>query len=71
MGRPLEVVMICGIANDCNRNRNSEANFPQTYNRAGEDKIHQNWESNRKFTGAAKSLNFRVLEYEVFQVLYH
>ena len=49
---------------------NSNARFPTTYNLAGEDYIDQNQDSFRNFSGATDGYNFRVLEYEVFQVLY-
>ena len=57
------------LADNCNINTSSYANFPYCYNRA-ENKITRNQESYNIFSGAPSGYNFRVLEYEVFQVLY-
>ena len=47
----------------------SSANFPYSYNRA-ENKIANSQESYANFSGATNGYNFRVVEYEVFQVQY-
>jgi hypothetical protein len=57
------------IADGCNANRDSCANFPHTYNREG-DKIKRNQQSYTDFCGAPSGKYFRVLEYEVFRVLF-
>ena len=58
------------LADSCNSNTSSYTNFPHRYNRAGENGIINNQESYTNFAGATNGKNFRVLEYEVFQVLY-
>ena len=59
------------IADDCSSNRNSCGNFPSVYNRAGGDKLQQNQDSYRMFSGATSGHQYRVVEYEVFKVWYH
>jgi hypothetical protein len=59
-----------GIADDCNANRDSCANFPYTYNREGSSKIERRQQSTTDFCGAPSDCNFRVVEYEVFRVLF-
>jgi hypothetical protein len=58
------------IADDCNANSCSHANFPSTYNREGSSKIKNSQQSYTDFCGAPSGHNFRVLEYEVFRVLF-
>ena len=57
------------LADSCNNNSSSFANFPYSYNRA-ENKIANSQESYANFSGATNGYNFRVVEYEVFQVQY-
>ena len=57
------------LADSCNNPNSSYANFPSTYNRA-ENKISNSQESYANFSGATNGWNFRVVEYEVFQVQY-
>jgi hypothetical protein len=56
------------IADDCDAN--SLANFPSTYNRKGTNKIVNSQQSYKDFSGATANKYFRVLEYEVFRVLF-
>ena len=58
------------IADDCSSNRNSCGNFPSVYNRAGGDKLQQNQDSYRMFSGTTSGYYYRVVEYEVFKVWY-
>ena len=58
------------IADKCNTNTNSKTSFPSTYNLEGEEKFVQNEESYETFSGAKKDGNFRVVEYEVFRLIY-
>jgi hypothetical protein len=58
------------IADRCNANSNSHANFPWTYNREGSSKIERCQQSYTDFCGAPSGKYFRVLEYEVFRVLF-
>jgi hypothetical protein len=58
------------IADGCDANTNSYASFPHTYNREGSNKIVQSQQSYTDFSGAIVGYNFRVVEYEVFQVLF-
>ena len=58
---------IC-ISDDCN-NRNSSANFPQTYNRPGENRLANNKDTYRMFSGG-DTYNFKVVDYEVFKLSY-
>jgi hypothetical protein len=58
------------IADGCNANSYSYANFPHTYNREGSSKIENSQQSYTDFCGAPSGHNFRVLEYEVFRVLF-
>ena len=57
------------ISDGCNSNSSSYANFPSTYNRAGENKLAKNKDTWRMFSGGDTS-SFRVIEYEVFRVWY-
>ena len=57
------------ISDSCNTN-NSQAYFPNGYNRAGENKLINNQESNMMFSGQTNGYDFKVLEYEVFKVCY-
>ena len=57
------------LADSCNNNSSSYANFPVSYNRA-ENKIANSQESYANFSGATNGHGFRVVEYEVFQVQY-
>jgi hypothetical protein len=58
------------IADGCNANSKSHANFPWTYNREGSSKIKNSQQSKTDFCGALSGCSFRVLEYEVFRVLF-
>lgn len=58
------------IADQCNINNNSIADFPTTFNRRGEKKLVNGQDSYRAFTGAREGKNFKVLEYEVFKVIW-
>jgi hypothetical protein len=58
------------IADGCNANNNSYADFPYSYNREGSSKIEKSQQSYTDFCGAPSGHNFRVLEYEVFRVLF-
>ena len=61
----------CDIAilDGCNSNSNSVANFPNTYNRAGGDKLARSKDMYRIFSGG-DTYSFRVEEYEVFKLWY-
>ncbi len=54
------------IADKCNQN-NSGANFPTSYNCGS--KYQQNQQTYTLFSGATNGYNFRVIEYEVFEVV--
>jgi hypothetical protein len=58
------------IADGCNANSNSQAYFPHTYNREGSNKIANCQQSYIDFCGVPSGRNFRVVEYEVFRVLF-
>ena len=47
------------ICDGCNKNNKSYANFPWTYNRAGENKLTRGEDTYRMFTGGS-TYNFRV-----------
>jgi len=55
------------IADKCNQNNNSFAYFPTSYNCGS--KYQQNQQSYTLFSGATNGYNFRVIEYEVFEVV--
>ncbi len=55
------------IADKCNQNKDSYANFPWSYNCGS--KYERNQQSYTLFSGATNGYNFRVVEYEVFEVL--
>ena len=59
------------IANNCNSNSSSHANFPNTYNWEGLQKYSNGQQSYTAFSGATSGYNFRVEEYEVFAVHYN
>ena len=59
------------ILDDCSNNRSSDGNFPFVYNRAGGDKLQNNQDSYRMFSGATSGHQYRVVEYEVFKVWHH
>ena len=54
------------ISDGCNR-KNSQANFPTTYNRAGGNKLDKKKDTFRMFSGG-DTCHFRVEEYEVFKL---
>ena len=58
------------IWDDCNSNNNSYSNFPVTYNFEGSNKIVNNQQSWTNFSGATNGYNFRVVDYEVFRVVF-
>jgi hypothetical protein len=58
------------IADGCNVNYNSGAAFPWAYNREGSNKIPNCQQSCTDFSGATADCFFRVVEYEVFHVLF-
>jgi hypothetical protein len=58
------------VADGCNANSNSYADFSSTYNRKGISKIVKSLQSFIDFSGATTDHKFRVLEYEVFRVLF-
>jgi hypothetical protein len=55
------------IADKCNTNRSSYAHFATSYNYYG--KYQRNQQSYNALVGATHEHNFRVIEYEVFQVI--
>ncbi len=55
------------IVDKCNQNNKSGANFPSSYNCGS--KYQRNQQSYTFFSGATDGNNFRVIEYEVFEVL--
>ena len=58
-----------GIFDDCNNSNSSFVNFPNIYNRAGGNKLVNNKDTYRMFSGG-DTYNFKVVEYEVFQLFY-
>jgi hypothetical protein len=50
---------------------NSKANFPSTYNSQSESKFVASKDSCRTFSRSSKDEHFRVVEYEVFEVIYN
>ena len=58
------------ISNDCNSNNNSYSDFPNNYNFEGSNKIVNNQQSYTNFSGATNECNFRVVDYEVFRVMF-
>ena len=58
-----------GISDDCNKGTN-HGSFPTSYNLASGDKLQTGKESYKRFTGAADNINFKIVEYEVFKVIY-
>ena len=58
------------ISDACHNNRNSYANFPVTYNKEGENKYTNNQDTKKLFSGSTNDNYFRVVEYEVFRVIY-
>jgi hypothetical protein len=54
------------IADKCNRNKNSGAYLPSSYNCGS--KYQNNQQSWTLFSGATNGIHFRVIEYEVFEV---
>ena len=58
------------ITDNCHLNATSGAYFPSVYNREGTDSIINNQESYKAFSGATQEFQFKVLEYEVFEVVY-
>jgi hypothetical protein len=55
------------ITDRCNTNRDSCADFASSYNRY--EKYNRNQQSYTALIGAPKGNNFRVTEYEVFQII--
>jgi hypothetical protein len=55
------------IGDGCNYAANSSACFPTSYN--CDSKYYNNQESYADFSGATSGCNFKVIEYEVFQVV--
>ena len=55
------------IADKCNQNSNSYAIFPTSYNCGS--KYQKNQQSYTLFSGATNGYKFRVIEYEVFEVV--
>jgi hypothetical protein len=53
------------LSDGCNACTSSSANFPGTYNRAGNSKIVNSQQSYADFSGATAGHKFRVVEYEV------
>ena len=58
------------ISDDCNSNNKSHSYFPETYNFEGSNKIVINQQSYTNFSGATDGYNFRVVDYEVFRVVF-
>ena len=59
------------ISDDCNLNNNtSHSCFPYTYNIQGPDKIVKDQQSVIDFCGATNRCYFRVIDYEVFKVVF-
>ena len=58
------------LSDACHENRNSHANFPNQYNKEGENKYVNNQETYKLLSGATNGNDFRVIEYEVFRVVY-
>ena len=58
------------IRDACQNNRDSYANFPYSYNKEGENKYTNNQDSYKLFSGSTSDRYFRVVEYEVFRVVY-
>jgi hypothetical protein len=56
------------IADKCHLNNSSRANFPSKYNAEGPHKYENGQYA--VFSGATVNSNFKVEEYEVFQVIY-
>ena len=54
------------IANKCDTNKESYADFPTSYNSKNNYKICQ--ESYTNFCGAPEGCSFKVMEYEVYKV---
>ncbi len=55
------------IYDKCNQNKDSGASFPSSYNCSS--KYQNNQQSYTLFSGATKGSGFRVIEYEVFEVV--
>ncbi len=55
------------IVDNCNQNNKSYANLPTSYNCGS--KYEKNQQSYTLFSGATNGYNFRVIEYEVFEVV--
>ena len=58
------------IADGCHNNKSSYANFPYQYNKEGDNKYTNSQDSYKLFSGATSGHSFRVVEYEVFRVVY-
>ena len=58
------------ISDACHNNRISQTNFPTQYNKEGENQYINNQDSYKLFSGSTSGKDFRVVEYEVFRVVY-
>ncbi len=58
------------ITNQCQNANSCYANFPNCYNYEGENKYVVHQDTYKAFSGATKGYNFRVIEYEVFRVIW-
>ena len=58
------------LSDYCNSNADSMTYFPTTYNLEGQGKYTRKQDSLTAFCGAKKGCKFRVIEYEVYQVLW-
>ena len=59
------------IADKCNSNNSSYAFFPSTYNTDPPNQYTNCQESYKAFSGATEDKYFRVVEYEVFKVVFN
>ena len=59
------------ICNNSNINGSSYANFPTNYNIQGPNIYVNDQPSKTAFCGATNGHNFKVIEYEVYQVIYN
>ena len=59
------------ISDNCNTNNSSYSNFPTRYNITGPTPYTQGQPSYTAFSGATANKNYKVTQYEVFQVIYN
>ena len=59
------------ISDSCNTNNNSNSNFPHRYNITGPNPYTNGQPSYTAFSGATANYNYKVTQYEVFQVIYN